>query len=61
MSPQQRDAYDYIGSVDEGPKVEWFDEDFSPDGPSLRQTLRDMGVIAERYGRLFRVSAGVTR
>ena len=44
---------EYIGNVDGGPLIEWFDEDWEPIGPVLRKQMKQAGLIYEKDGRVF--------
>jgi len=44
---------EYIKNTGGEPKIQWFDEDFQPIGPSLRARMKKEGVICECDGKIF--------
>ena len=44
---------DYIKNAGGQPLVAWFDDDWSPIGPQVRQSMTDAGLIREIEGRLY--------
>lgn len=44
---------DYIKNAGGKPTVEWFDDDWSPIGPQVRQEMKTAGLILEIEGRIY--------
>ncbi len=43
---------DYIKNTGGNPKIEWFDEDWEPRGPTVRKDLIAAGLIIELDGKI---------
>jgi hypothetical protein len=43
---------DYIKNAGGSPKVEWFDDDYEPVGPTVRSDMEKAGLIRTVNGRL---------
>jgi len=41
---------EYIKNTGGNPKIEWFDEDWEPIGPSVRQRMAELGLTKEDDG-----------
>lgn len=43
----------YIKNTGGCPLIEWFDEDHAPIGPTLRESMKQSGLIHEEDGRIY--------
>ena len=43
----------YIRNPGGNPPIEWFDSDWEPIGPKVRQAMKDAGLIYEENGKIF--------
>ena len=55
MKKYYKKFIDYIINVGGNPKIDWFDNDWKPIGPSMRKDLREDGIIYEENGKIFLV------
>lgn len=44
---------DYIKNAGGRPTVEWFDEDWSPNGPNVRKEMEAAGMVMVIDGRVY--------
>lgn len=54
-SKEVRAGLSYIGHAGGSPFVEWFDEDFDPVGPALREQMKQENLVYERDGKIFAI------
>jgi len=58
MSDNPNKKYiDYIKRSGGNPKIEWFDEDWEPIGPTLREDMKSKGLIKEVDGKIYLVES----
>lgn len=44
---------EYIKNSGGGPMIQWFDDDWSPIGPTIREEMEDQGIIRVIEGKIY--------